>query len=69
MYIVPARGGPRPPARILIGALGLNKHYAANLNNVRGNYTFPTAAGTAYTQELPRDFERYYGIRIAFSGS
>ena len=46
----------------------LNKHYAANLNNVRGNYTFPTAAGTAYTQELPRDFDRYYGIRIAFSG-
>src|SRR5581483_6109016 len=44
----------------------LDKHYAANLNNVRGNYAFPTAAGTAYTHELPRDFDRYYGIRIAF---
>ncbi len=46
----------------------LDKHYAVNRNNVRGNYTFPGGAGTAYTQELPRDFDRYYGIRLAFSG-
>lgn len=45
-----------------------NKHYAANLNNVRSNYTYPGGGGAAYTQELPRDFERYYGLRIAFSG-
>jgi iron complex outermembrane recepter protein len=44
-----------------------DKHYAANLSNVRGNWTFPTAAGTAYAQELPRDYDRYYGIRVAFS--
>jgi iron complex outermembrane receptor protein len=45
----------------------LDKHYAANLANVRGNYTFPPG-GTGYTQELPRDFDRFYGIRIGFSG-
>ena len=46
----------------------LDKHYAVNRNNVRGNYTFAIPSGTAYTQELPRDFDRYYGIRIGFSG-
>jgi iron complex outermembrane receptor protein len=46
----------------------LDKHYAVNRNNVRGNYSFPLASGTAYTQQLPRDFDRYYGIRIGFSG-
>ena len=46
----------------------LDKQYAVNRNNVRGNYKFPTAAGTAYTQQLPRDFERFYGIRVGFSG-
>jgi len=45
----------------------LDKHYAANLSNVRGNYTF-SPGGTAYTQELPRDFDRFYGIRVGFSG-
>jgi len=45
----------------------LDKHYAANLSNVRGNYTFPPG-GTAYTHELPRDFDRFYGIRVGFSG-
>jgi iron complex outermembrane receptor protein len=44
-----------------------DKHYAANLSNVRGNWTFPTAAGTAYAQELPRDYDRFYGVRISFS--
>jgi iron complex outermembrane receptor protein len=44
-----------------------DKHYAANLSNVRGNWTVPTAAGTAYAQELPRDYDRFYGVRIAFS--
>ncbi|HEX2584624.1 MAG TPA: TonB-dependent receptor [Steroidobacteraceae bacterium] len=42
-----------------------DKHYAANLTNVRGNWGFPSAAGTAYTQVLPRDFSRYFGIRLA----
>jgi hypothetical protein len=46
----------------------LDKHYAVNRNNVRGNYSFPVPSGTAYTQELARDFDRYYGIRVAFSG-
>jgi iron complex outermembrane receptor protein len=45
----------------------LDKHYAANKGNVRGNYSF-SPAGTAYTQQLPRDFDRFYGIRIGFSG-
>jgi iron complex outermembrane recepter protein len=44
-----------------------DKHYAVNLGNVRNNWTFPTAAGTAYTHELPRDYDRYFGIRVAFS--
>jgi iron complex outermembrane recepter protein len=46
-----------------------DKHYAANLSNVRGNWTFPNPApvGTAYVQELPRDYDRFFGIRIAFA--
>ena len=44
-----------------------DRHYAVNLSNVRSNWSFPTAAGTAYAQELPRDYDRYYGIRIAFT--
>ena len=44
-----------------------DRHYAANLSNVRSNWTFPTAAGTAYTQELPRDYFRYFGLRVAYS--
>jgi iron complex outermembrane recepter protein len=46
-----------------------DRHYAANLGNVRGNWTFPTPAGTAYTQELPRDYYRYFGLRVAFSSN
>jgi iron complex outermembrane receptor protein len=44
-----------------------DRHYAVNLANVRSNWTFPSGASTAYTQELPRDYDRYYGIRIAFT--
>jgi len=44
-----------------------DRHYAVNIGNARSNWSFPTSAGTAYTQELPRDYDRYYGIRIAFS--
>jgi len=46
-----------------------DKHYAANLSNVRGNWKFPDPAplGTAYAQELPRDWDRYFGIRVAFA--
>jgi iron complex outermembrane receptor protein len=46
-----------------------DKHYAVNLGNVRGNWTFPTAAGTAYTQELPRDYDRFFGLRVAFASN
>ena len=46
-----------------------DKHYAANISNVRGNWTFPNPApvGTAYAQELPRDWDRFFGIRFAFA--
>jgi iron complex outermembrane recepter protein len=44
-----------------------DRHYAANITNVKGNWSFPTASETAYAQELPRDYDRYYGVRIAFT--
>ena len=44
-----------------------DRHYAANLANVKANYTFPVAGETAYGQLLPRDYDRYYGLRIAFT--
>ena len=46
-----------------------DKHYAANLSNVRANWTFPNPApvGTAYAQELPRDYYRFFGLRVAFA--
>jgi len=39
----------------------LDKHYAANLSNVRSNWTFPNPSpvGTAYAQVLPRDYDRF----------
>lgn len=45
----------------------LDRNYAANLSNVKANYTFPVAGETAYSHELPRDYDRYYGVRIVFS--
>jgi iron complex outermembrane recepter protein len=44
-----------------------DKHYDVNISNVKGNWTFPVASGTAYAQELPRDWDRFYGIRVAFA--
>jgi iron complex outermembrane recepter protein len=46
-----------------------DKHYADNIPNVRANWTFPNPAplGTAYAHELPRDWDRYFGIRVAFA--
>jgi iron complex outermembrane receptor protein len=46
-----------------------DKHYADNINNVRATWAFPNPAplGTAYAQELPRDWYRYFGIRVAFA--
>ncbi|HTB87938.1 MAG TPA: hypothetical protein VK743_08305, partial [Steroidobacteraceae bacterium] len=46
-----------------------DKHYASNLSNVRSNWTFtnPAPVGTAYAQELPRDYDRFFGIRVAFA--
>ena len=45
----------------------VDRHYAANLSNVKSNWTFATASETAYNHELPRDYDRYFGIRIAFT--
>ena len=46
-----------------------DRHYSDNISNVRANWTFPNPAplGTAYAQELPRDWDRYFGIRVAFA--
>jgi iron complex outermembrane recepter protein len=44
-----------------------DRHYAVNINNVKANWTFPSAGETAYNHELPRDYDRYYGVRIAFT--
>ena len=44
----------------------LDRHYTVNLSNVKGNWTFPPG-GTAYAQELPRDWDRFFGIRVAFA--
>jgi len=58
------------PAKLLISLFcnnAFDRHYAANLANVRGNWTFPTGAGTAYAHELPRDYERFFGLRVAYS--
>lgn len=46
-----------------------DKHYADNLSNVRSNWTFPnpTPVGNAYTQGVPRDYDRFFGLRVAFS--
>lgn len=43
------------------------RHFADNIGKIKGNWTFPTATGTAYTQQLPRDYFRYFGIRIAYA--
>jgi iron complex outermembrane receptor protein len=46
-----------------------DKHYATNLSSVRSNWTFPNPlpVGAAYTQVLPRDYDRFFGIRVAFA--
>ncbi|HEY2145139.1 MAG TPA: hypothetical protein VGH12_03645, partial [Steroidobacteraceae bacterium] len=46
-----------------------DKQYADNLSNVRANWTFPNPApvGTAYTQGVPRDYYRFFGLRVAFA--
>jgi iron complex outermembrane receptor protein len=46
-----------------------DKHYAVNLSNVRGNWSFPGGLGTAYAHELPRDYDRYFGVRVAFASN
>lgn len=45
----------------------LDRHYAVNLSNVKGNWSFPPGVGTAYAQELPRDWDRFFGVRVAFA--
>ena len=44
-----------------------DKHYADNLANVRASWSFPLAADSAYSHELPRDYFRYFGIRFSFT--
>lgn len=46
-----------------------DKQYADNLSNVRANWTFPnpTPVGNAYTQGVPRDYYRFFGLRVAFA--
>jgi len=47
-------------------------HYDANIGNVAGNFTWPAQpAGVqveAYTHEIARDYDRFFGFRIAFKG-
>jgi hypothetical protein len=47
----------------------IRKHYADKITNVRSDWIFhdPAPLGTAYAQELPRDGDRYFGIRVAFA--
>jgi iron complex outermembrane receptor protein len=44
-------------------------HYSANVGNVAGNFTWPAQPpGTqveAYTREVPRDYSRFVGVRLA----
>jgi iron complex outermembrane receptor protein len=46
-------------------------HYDANIGNVAGNFTWPAQPpGTqveAYTHEVARDYDRFYGLRFAFT--
>ena len=46
-----------------------DRHYYANIGNVAGNFTWPAQpAGKqveAYTAEIPRDYDRFFGIRLA----
>ena len=50
-----------------------DKHYYANLGNVAGNFTWPAQpAGKqveAYTAEIPRDYDRFFGIRLAVASN
>ena len=48
-----------------------DKHYYANVGNVAGNFTWPAqpagAQVEAYTAEIPRDYDRFFGLRFAFT--
>ncbi len=44
-----------------------NEHYASNRGNVRGNWFTGSGPAEAYAQEIPRDYDRYFGLRLAFS--
>jgi len=48
-----------------------DKHYYANVGNVAGNFTWPAQpAGRqveAYTAEIPRDYDRFFGLRLAIT--
>jgi len=50
-----------------------DKHYYANVGNVAGNFTWPAQpAGhqvEAYTAEIPRDYDRFFGIRLAVASN
>lgn len=42
-----------------------DQHYASNRSNVRGNWFGGSGPVEAYAQEIPRDYDRYYGIRLS----
>ena len=48
-------------------------HYYPNVGNVSGNFTWPAQpAGKqvlAYTAEIPRDYSRFFGIRLAVASN
>ncbi|MEI9887674.1 MAG: TonB-dependent receptor [Rhizomicrobium sp.] len=44
-----------------------DQHYASNRSNVRGNWFGGSAPTEAYAQEIPRDYNRYVGFRLAVS--
>ena len=42
-----------------------DQHYDSNKSNVRGNWFGGSGPQEAYAQEIPRDYDRYYGIRLS----
>ncbi len=44
-----------------------DQHYASNISNVRGNWFGGSLPTEAYAQEIPRDYSRFAGIRLAVS--
>ena len=63
---------PRNDKRLMVSLFVNNlfdQHYASNLYNNAGNWTFSgvNTGYQAYSQNVPRDWARYFGIRLAVS--